>query len=346
VTAGAWPQYLSASNNEDVVMRFLQRSRLPAGLTRRTTLAAMLALGCSLAPCLPAPAHAATLEVGAGKKYPQPSAAAAVARNGDRIVIAAGEYFDCATWKASDLVIEGAAAETTVITDKVCGGKALFITQGNNITIRNLTLTRARVPDFNGAGIRAEGGNLTVEHVRFINDQDGILAASTPNGKITVSDSEFLHDGTCEGGGGCAHGIYVNDLALLRIERSKFFDTHQGHHIKSRAQRTEVIGCDIADGADGTSSYAVDVPNGGGVLLRDNHIQKGPKSENHTAALVVGAEGVTQRTPEIVVERNTFLVEGDYTSYLVSNLTATEARLKGNVLKGNARALRGDGRVE
>ena len=45
------------------------------------------------------------------------------------------------------------------------------------ITIRNLTLTRARVADFNGAGIRAEGGDLTIEHVRFIDDQDGILAA-------------------------------------------------------------------------------------------------------------------------------------------------------------------------
>ena len=79
--------------------------------------------------------------------------------------------------RANDLVIEGAASETTVITDKVCHGKALFIIDGARITIRNLTLTRARVADLNGAGIRAEGGDLTIEHVRFINDQDGILAA-------------------------------------------------------------------------------------------------------------------------------------------------------------------------
>jgi hypothetical protein len=82
------------------------------------------------------------------------------------------------------------------------------------------------------------------------------------------------------------------------------------------------------------------------VLLRGNHIEKGPKSENHTAALMVGAEGVTQPTPEITVKNNTFLVEGDYTSYLVVNMTATEALLKGNTLQGNARALRGDGTME
>ena len=316
----------------------------PAHPTWRDMPSLALAL-CLLAVCLPASAHAATLEVGAGKTYKLPSDAAAAAHDGDHVRIAAGEYFDCAIWRASNLTIEGAAPDTTVITDKVCQGKALFITVGNNITIRNLTLTRARVPDFNGAGIRAEGGDLTIEHVRFINNQDGILAASTPDGKILISDSEFIRNGTCESSG-CAHGVYVNGLALLRIERTRFFETRQGHHIKSRAQRTEVIGCDLADGDKGTSSYAVDVPNGGAVLMRDNHIQKGPKSENHTAALVVGAEGVTQRTPEIVVRNNTFLVEGDYTSYLVKNLTATEAQLKGNTLQGNAKALSGDGNVE
>jgi hypothetical protein len=321
-------------------MRFMPGVPLPLTLAW-TALAVAMA-----AATLPTAAHAATLEVGAGKPYQLPSDAAAAAHDGDLVRIAAGEYFDCAVWRANNLTIAGAAPEATVITDKVCQGKALFITVGNNITIRDLTLTRARVPDFNGAGIRAEGGNLTIAHVRFINNQDGILAAPSPDGRILISDSLFLRNGSCEGGGGCAHGVYVNDLAVLRIERSQFLETRQGHHIKSRARQTEVIDCDIADGASGTASYSVDVPNGGGVLLRGNHIQKGPKSENHTAALVVGAEGVTQRTPEILVENNSFLVEGDYTSYLVRNLTATEALLKGNTLQGNARALSGDGHVE
>ena len=82
------------------------------------------------------------------------------------------------------------------------------------------------------------------------------------------------------------------------------------------------------------------------MVLRDSHIQKGPKSENHTAALMIGAEGVTQRTSEITVENNVFRVEGSYNSYLVNNMTATEAQLKGNKLEGNAKALHGDGNVE
>ncbi len=305
----------------------------------------LLPIFCLLTANLSRPAHAATLEVGAGKPYPQPSAAAAAAHDGDHITIAAGSYFDCAVWKANNLTIEGAGPDATIITDKTCMGKALFVTDGNNITIRGLTLTRARVPDFNGAGIRAEGGDLLVQNVHFINDQDGLLAADQPGKKIIVTDSEFIRNGTCEGGG-CAHGIYVGQLALLRVERSKFFETRQGHDIKSRAKRTEVIGCDIADGTNGTASYDVEIPNGGAVLLRDSKIQKGPKSENHTAALMIGSEGVTQPTPEIIVAHNTFLVEGDYNSFLVNNMTATDAELVGNKLQGNAKALRGDGIVK
>jgi hypothetical protein len=296
--------------------------------------------------CLSGQTLAATLEVGAGKPYPLPSAAAAAAHDGDLIAIAAGSYVDCAVWKANNLTVQGAGSDATVISGPACAGKGLFIAQGNAITVRGLALTNAHVNDFNGAGIRAEGGDLTVEHVRFANNEDGILAGNLPGTTITIRDSEFIGNGTCQGSGGCAHGVYVGHLALLRVEHSRFFATRAGHHIKSRALRTEVIGCDLSDGANGTSSFAVDVPNGGAVLLRDNRIQKGPKSGNHTAAIMIGEEGATQPTPAIVVEHNTLLVEGTYKAYLVDNHTPTEAALNGNTLRGNATALLGNGTVK
>jgi hypothetical protein len=304
----------------------------------------LLALAAALLAC--GHAWAATLETGEGKQFPTLQAAASAARDGDTIRIAKGEHFDCATFRASDLTIEGEGPGRTVITDKACAGKALFVIQGSNVTVRDLTLTRARVPDFNGAGIRAEGGDLAVRNVHFINNQNGILAGDLPGRTITVTDSQFLRNGTCEGGGGCAHGLYVGRMKLLRVERSRFFETKQGHHIKSRAQRTEVLGCDLQDGANGTSSYIVEIPNGGAVVMRGNTIQKGPRSENHTAALMLGAEGVTQPTPEITVAGNSYLVEGDFHSFLVVNMTATDALLTGNKLSGNAKALRGDGSVK
>ena len=324
-------------------MKFTRRPLLPVHPGHWLT-ASLLAIACLLTAIPGVSATAATLQVGPGKPYAMPSAAAAAAHDGDHIVIAAGSYFDCAVWKANNLTIEGAGPDATVITDKTCMGKGLFVTDGNNITISALTLTRARVPDFNGAGIRAEGSNLTVRNVHFINNQDGLLAGDGPGKTIIVTDSVFIRNGTC-GGSGCAHGIYVGHIGMLRVANTRFFETKQGHDIKSRASRTEVTGCDIEDGPNGTASYAVEIPNGGSVVVRDNKIQKGPKSGNHSAGVMIGSEGVTQPTPQILVAHNTFLVQGDYNSFLVVNMTATEAKLIGNTLQGNAKALRGDGSV-
>jgi hypothetical protein len=293
-----------------------------------------------------APAAARTLLVGPDQQYKLPSAAIRDARDGDTVRIAAGKYVDCAVVPANNLVIEGLGADASaVLTDKTCADKALLVTAGANITIRNLTLRGARVPDHNGAGIRAEGRDLTVEGVKFIDDEDGILAAGVPGSTITIRDSEFTRDGSCEGS--CAHGVYIGGpIALAHIEHSKFFETRRGHHIKSRALRTEVIGCDIRDGPAGTASYEIEAPNGGSLVVRDNIIEKGPQAENHTAMIMIGSEGVTQPTREITIEHNTVRNDGGFPTVFVYNMTTTRAVLKDNELSGIIEPLHGNGTVE
>ncbi len=286
--------------------------------------------------------QAAVLKVGPNEIYKAPSAAAEIAKNGDHIRIEPGEYFDCAVWKADDLVIEG-TGQGVVIRDKTCMGKGLFVITGNNTTVRNLTLTRARVPDLNGAGIRLDHGSLIVENVKFIDNQNGILGG-VPGTTVTIRNSEFDKNGFCESA--CAHAIYVGKVNLVRVENSRFTNTRQGHSVKSRALRTEVTGCTIVDGPEGTSSYLIEAPNGGALLVRDNSLEKGPKSENHTAAIAIGAEGVTQPTSEITVTNNTFRNDGDYKTVLLWNVTATPAKLKDNKLFGSVIALKGDGNAE
>jgi hypothetical protein len=295
---------------------------------------------------LAAPAAARTLMVGSDQPYKLPSAAIREARDGDTVRIAAGKYADCAVVAVNNLVIEGLGADaSTMLADKTCADKALLVTDGTNITIRNLTLTHARSSFHNGAGIRAEGRNLTIEHVKFIDDEDGILAAGVPDSTIMIRDSEFTHDGSCEGS--CAHGVYIGGpIALVHIEHSKFFETQHAHHIKSRALRTEVIGCDIRDGPAGTASYEIETPNGGSLVVRDNTIEKGPQAENHTAVIMIGAEGVTHPTGEITVEHNRVRNDGNFPTTFVFNMSRTKAMLKGNELSGNIEPLHGDGTVE
>jgi len=292
------------------------------------------------------PSFGATLLVGQNQSYKMPSEAAAVVHDGDHIEIDPGEYYDCAVWRANDLVIEG-TAPGVIITDKTCMGKGLFVIAGNNTTVRNLTLTRARVPDKNGAGIRLDGGSLFVDGVKFINNQDGILGGGlVPGSTVTIINSYFEKNGYCEGDTGCAHAIYINNVDLLRVKDSIFINTQVGHSIKSRAVHTEITGCNIGDGPEGTSSYLIDIPNGGTLVVSDNVLEKGPKSQNHGAAIAIGEEGTTHQTTEIVVRNNTFRNDGNYPTALLWNVTATDAQLEGNKLFGRVVPLKGEGRAE
>jgi hypothetical protein len=292
--------------------------------------------------CVGTTAWAKTLEVGPGQEFKAPSEAIAAAADGDIVEIAPVKdgYFDCAVLRANHLTVEGKGPDVN-LTDKTCEGKAIFVTAGDDITVRNITFTRAHVPDGNGAGIRAEGNNLTVEKSRFVNNENGILAADAADSAIRILDSEFTRNGKCESA--CAHGVYVGHIALLHIKGTKFFDTRDGHHIKSRAARTELIGNDIEDGPNGTSSYLVDISNGGTLIMENNILEKGPYSSNARAAVMIGTEGITQRTGELTFKNNRFTNDMSQCTIFVSNITATEALLTGNKLKGQIVPLSGDG---
>ena len=301
-----------------------------------------LSIGLCCVLIMPLNAYGRLLEVGPQHDLKRPSAAAAVARDGDTVEIEPGTYEDCAVWTADRLVI-AANGPGVVVTTKTCEGKGLFVIRGRDVTVRGLTFSGARVPDANGAGIRAEGRNLTVERSRFVDNENGILAASDPLSTIRIVESEFIRNGSCEKD--CAHGVYINAVGLLRIERSKFTANKVGHHIKSRALRTELIGNEIIDGEFGTTSYLVDIPNGGSVVMEDNVLEKGRLTSNREAAVVVGAEGVKHPTTELMFKRNRFSNRLDSITIFVRNLTNTDAVLVENQIVGRVTPLSGKGTV-
>jgi hypothetical protein len=152
-------------------------------------------------------------------------------------------------------------------------------------------------------------------------------------------------NGSCENPQGCAHAIYVSRAARLRIERSRFQSTRRGHHIKSRASLTEIIGNEILDGPTGTASYLVDIPNGGNLILEDNILEKGPNAENDTTAISIGAEGVSHPTTRLFIARNTFTNNLVNATRFVRNRSATPAELVDNRLAGPVIPLEGPGTV-
>jgi len=298
----------------------------------KISLQAAYGLGLAVLAMAGSPGFAADLSVGEGKTYALPSEAARAAQAGDVIRIFPGTYADCARLEADGLVIEG-AGPNVILADKVCDDKGIFVTSGNDITIRGIIFMSARAPNHNGAGIRAEGANLTVEDSQFIGNENGILTASNPASTITITGSTFRGNGNCIAA--CAHGLYAGHIARLRVENCTFEEQHVGHHIKSRAARTEVIHNSIQDGPDGSTSYLVDIPNGGSALISGNTFEKGPRSSNKRTAIAIGAEKETNPAGDIVVEDNSYSNDTGGATVFVQNYTARPVALAKNRLTGN-----------
>jgi hypothetical protein len=294
-----------------------------------------------LMAALPNAARAAVLDAGPGTPFPQPSTAIAAAHDGDTVRVAPGIYRDCATIRLNRFTLE-AAGGPVILRGATCGGKAILIIAGASVTIRGLTLEGARVPDGNGAGIRAEGGDLLIERTTFINNENGLLSA---DGHMTihVADSAFIGDGTCRLA--CAHGIYVGKIDRLTIERTRFLSQREGHHIKSRARLTEVRDSDIDDGPDGTSSYLVDLPNGGAAVITGNRLRKGPLAGN-PVAISIGEEGSRDTAGDaITITGNAFTSDFARPVVFVRNGGRVPAVLSANRLTGRVTPLSGPGAV-
>ena len=301
----------------------------------------LVALGL-LTACSPDVA-ADVLLVGPDRSLRMPSEAAAVVQDGDVVRFDPGEYVDCAIWRASNLVLE-APEGTAHVRDRACAGKALWIIAGDDVTVENITFSGAKVPDQNGAGIRAEGKNLTLRNSRFYDNENGILAGTVEGSTILIEGSVFEGNGKCAAD--CAHGVYVNQIARLKVVNSTFRAQRFGHHVKSGALALEVIGSTIEDGPDGMASYLIDVTSGGEVVIADNQMQKGPRSENWGTAIHIAGEGAAAEVPEYRISNNRFRSDNPHEVAFVRNRTVIPALLKGNRLGGNVVALVGPGSVD
>jgi uncharacterized protein DUF1573/parallel beta helix pectate lyase-like protein len=260
------------------------------------------------------PANGNTLQVGPGKPYAKPCAAIAAAASGNTIEIdSSGNYSgDVCGWSTNGLTIRGVGAGRPKIdaAGMNYAGKGIWVISGNDTTIENIEFTGATVPDQNGAGIRHQGGNLTIRNCYFHDNQEGILAGDNPGATILVEFSEFAHNGF---GDGLTHNIYVNHFGKFVFQFNYSHNSIVGHLIKSRAAETDILYNRLTDEATGTGSYEIDLPNGGKSYIIGNLIEQGPQTQNSTVLSYL-EEGLSSSNPdtELFVVNNTFV--NDYPS--------------------------------
>jgi hypothetical protein len=276
---------------------------------------------------LSTPAAARTWQVGPDAELKQPSDAARVVGDGDVVQIAPGEYFDCASWNANGITIAGGPG--VVLTDRTCDGKAILVANGTDIRLRGLTFTRARVPDGNGAGIRAQGGNLAVQDCIFTNNEVAILAASNEAATITISGTSFERNGACNAGR-CGATLAIGRIGALLITDSIFTAARAGTLVQSAAIHTEIRTSRLEDGPEGRSTLLIDLAGPGRVLIEGNTLEKGPNSAEPGTAIAFrrGDDG----TGPVRIAGNTLRNDTGQNTALVRDWSAATPVMENNTL--------------
>lgn len=279
------------------------------------------------------------LRVGPGRALRVPSEAAAVVRDGDVVRIDAGEYRgDVAVWTRNDLRLVASGGEVLLVAaGNSAQDKAIWVIQGSRTTVEGIAFEGCRVRDGNGAGIRLEGGYFVARGCRFIRNQTGFLCGDLTQTDLVFEGCEFAWSDD----DALPHGLYVNRVRSVELRHCWAHDVARGHLVKSRAAQTRIFWSRLVDSSAGTSSYVVDVPDGGIAILVGNVIQKGVASSNETVISFAEESHGVHPIDELYVAHNT-VVNDRHTATFVRAVAGT-AQLVNNVFCGTGTVLSGAG---
>jgi hypothetical protein len=246
------------------------------------------------------------------------------------ISVAPGTYTNDSPQITRPMTIQAAAPGSAVILNApapLANEKGIILTFAN-LTVDGLTLEGANIANSlggNAAGIRAEMGNqnytLTVQNTTFIGNQTGMLTDASFPLNVVLINNVFMNNGNPNPPepGGTTHGIYIgSNLQSLNAMGNEFCGTNVGHDIKSRAAVNMIENNTIYNGAAdpnqpscnvGSSSFALDLPNGGAALVVGNTMIKGTAAAT-PILFAYGEEGLLDPTNSIIFIDNT--MDGSY----------------------------------
>lgn len=245
------------------------------------------------------------LRVGPLQAFKTIASASTQARSGDIIEIDAGDYVaDVAVWTQDRLTIRGFGGEVRLIAAGASAkGKAIWVINGTDVTVENISFRDAKARDHNGAGIRFEQGTLLVNHCSFFNNENGILTSNNANAELVIENSVFGDNGA---GDGRSHNLYVGQIKKLTVTGSYFHHAKKGHLLKSRAAENHIFYNRLSDEIGGTASYELEFPNGGLAYVVGNIIQQASTTEN-PVVISYGAEGYKWPRNELYLTFNTIV---------------------------------------
>jgi hypothetical protein len=291
------------------------------------------ALAASLVLSIAGPvAWAATLPVGPTRALTTPSAAAAVAADGDELVIDPGTYDDVAVFTQARLVIRAAdpARRPRVTrTATLADGGALWTLRGEAIRVESIELFGARSAAQYGAALRLEGDTPTLLALDVHDNEAGVVGLERPQSDVTLERSTIRRNGN---GTGFTHNVSIPRVRSLTARFNAILDARGGHDLRSRAA-TSVVAYNFIGAREGEAvSYEVEFPMGGSVFLVGNVIQQAASGANGIL-VSMATDGPTNPTQALYLVNNTLVNERGRGTFVV-NRSGVIADMTNNLFVG------------
>jgi hypothetical protein len=261
--------------------------------------------------------------IGEFQTYTLPSQIANLVQDGDTISIEGGIYLDATKWTKKNLKFIGLGNSNNRTTIKYNGnipnGKGIFVFESpgicDNAYFENIVFDGAQVSDSdgaNGAGIRFQANNITINNCKFINCQNGILEGhgNVTTSNVIIENSEFENNGyqiqNDPTHSGYEHHIYISASADTLILKNNYFHHPRGqaNSIKTRAQRSYILYNLIDEGETGYGSWEINIAQGGLNVIMGNVIIQGSTGANHG---IIGYDAATNLIEDFYFVNNTVI---------------------------------------
>ena len=167
-------------------------------------------------------------------------------------------------------------------------GKGYWLKTSYPLTIENIYVTGPGGPTTEAPGNLpfvfigdSYAGDLQMNNVLIEYFSDGTRGGN-PGSGVYIRNSEIRYCGN-SGPNGDTHFTYVTQVEEYIITDCLFHHPGYnavGHIVKSRAKRTHIIRTRLLDGEGNGSSYVLDLPEQGDVLLQDVILHHGPGAHN------------------------------------------------------------------
>ena len=236
--------------------------------------------------------------------------AVARAQDGDTIELLPGDYRGGLVIEKRKLTLRGVGKVTIKGEGKLTGngdGKALWTVRGGDVTIDNIRFSGARAADGGGAGVRQEGGRLTLRQCQLFDNEYGLFAINDERAEVAIENSVFGLAPKVVGG--LHHLVSVGRINKLSVTGSRFQQGFEGHLIKTRARENFIAYNMIHDGIRGGASYEIEIAEGGLATVIGNVIGQGAESRNPTV-VAYGTDGRGWDKNRLLLAHNTLIHNG------------------------------------